>query len=205
MKIRSELLVLVGFSLIAAVGLLVLWSVMGNGPLVVNRQPEVTWQGLAPRMPLAEAARRAEERARAWASDAELVWVKGSWRPQEHQNTEQPPIAWTLHYYSPSRRETASVTVKGENLFWIPPRATTTQPAPLAPFPPAHGIEVAWMGFRAAGGNDFLRAHPSALVQYRLQRSGEGLVWIVLAYEGEHSLEVRTDANSGKLLSPTGS
>ncbi|MFP4346095.1 MAG: PepSY domain-containing protein [Anaerolineales bacterium] len=202
MQKRSEVLVLFGFGLILVVALLVLWvTLSGGSSLLPVQRPTAEWRGTAPKMPLELAVQYGALRAREWTSDAQLIWVKGSWRPTaEALEEEHPAIAWSLYYYSPSKRETASVTVRGEETFWVPPRPVEATPSPLAPFPPPQGIEVAWISFRAAGGDTFLAAHPDALVQYRLQRSDERLVWAVLALDAGESLEVKVDALTGQVI-----
>lgn len=207
MKKRTELLVLVGFGLILIVALLVMWITLSGGSnLLPVQRPTAEWRGTAPRMPMELATQYGAARVREWTSDAQLIWVKGSWRPTaEALEEEHPAIAWSLYYYSPSKRETASVTVRGEETFWVPPRAVEATPSPLTPFPPPHGIEIAWISFRAAGGDTFLADHPDALVQYRLQRSNERLVWAVLALDAGDSLEVEVDALTGQVIPPSGS
>jgi len=193
-------LLLLGVGLLLILGLLLLWN-LGEFSLA-SRRPTQTWTGLAPPISLEAAAIRAEARARAWAGDAILVWVTAAWSPPpEWLETDYPPIAWSLYYYSAQQRALASVGIRGDQDYWSPPIPLEDPLPELSPFPPAQGINVAWLSFRAAGGQEFLQTHPGATVQFRLRKEGEGLTWVVVGIAPpEAAFEVRVDAQNGRIL-----
>ncbi len=159
------------------------------------------WTGKAPMITLEEAAQQATVRALEWAADARLIKVSASWRPtSEDIKLEIPPVAWALTYYSPSNEAVTTAHVHAESFSWGKPRLMGVDAAALAPFPPSHGLRVAWLSFRAAGGEDFLSHHPGATVQFSL-RNREALVWTVLAFTKDAKFEVNIDAQTGQVLS----
>ncbi len=176
------------------------WLVIGTyaRPQVSQpSRPVAVWKGLALPLEIESAAQRAQERAQDWQSDVVLVRVDASWRPgPERLHLEIPPVAWSFYYYSPTAGTVASVVVDAAYTFWVPPVPVTSPLVVLDPFPPLHGSRTAWLTFRAAGGEEFIRAHPDAAVTLVL-REEERPVWTVLAaFEGHH-LEVRVDADTG--------
>ena len=92
------------------------------------------------------------------------------------------------------------MVVGREQLYWIPPLEISYTPKSIPALPP-YGVDVAWLSFRAAGGEQFLQAHPQAMVGFRLRPYERGgIVWSVAAYDGQDYLEVLIDANSGAVL-----
>jgi hypothetical protein len=112
---------------------------------------------------------------------------------------ETPPVTWSFYYYSPTTHELAGVVVGHEQLFWVPPLEISYTPKSIPALPP-YSVEVAWLSFRAAGGDEFLRMHPEAMVDFRLRPHESGVVWSVAAFDGKDYLEVLIDANSGAVL-----
>ena len=165
------------------------------------RGAQSLWQTKDSQMTLEESVQRAEARARAWAADAILIRAEAPWRPgAAGRETETPPVTWSFFYYSPATRELAGVVVGGEQLYWVPPLELSYVPKSIPALPP-YGVEVAWLSFRAAGGEEFLRDHPETMVDFRLRpyESG-GIIWSVAAFDGQDYLEVLIDANSGAVL-----
>lgn len=158
------------------------------------------WTGTSPQVSLADAATRAENEARAWANDAVLSKVEATWRPTgEWTEVESPPVSWSFYYYSPAQGAVKSIAMQGEEIFSTPATMIPNSLTPLANFPPAQGIDVAWLTFRAAGGEDFLKEH-SAAVHFRLQMVSGKPVWIVLAFTPEARLQFSIDAETGLLV-----
>jgi len=159
------------------------------------------WQAKDSQMTLEESAQKAETRARAWATDVVLLRAEAPWRPgAAGRETETPPVTWSFFYYSPATRELVGVVVGREQLYWIPPLEISYTPKSIPTLPP-YGVEVAWLSFRAAGGEQFLQAHPQAMVSFRLRPYERGgIVWSVAAYDGLDYLEVLIDADSGAVL-----
>jgi hypothetical protein len=198
----------VGFVLVvllAAVlllGAFALWQVGQGASTARSTGHKTTWNGLTPPTTLAEAQSRARERAAQWATDLRLFKVEASWRPPADMlQVASPPVAWTFFYYAPSQSKFATVTVSGEKVLWVPPVDLASSPTALSTFPPAHGVESAWLSFRAAGGEDFLSAHADAMVQYRLQQTAEGVQWTVIAFGDGEVFEVVVDADTGLIRS----
>lgn len=173
-----------------------------NAPTNAARPSSVgLWRAQDSQMTLEESAQRADTRARTWAEDVLLIRAEAPWRPgAAGRQTETPPVTWSFFYYSPATRELAGVVVGREQLYWIPPLELSYVPKSIPALPP-YGVEVAWLSFRAAGGEQFLRGHPEAMVDFRLRPDESGdIIWSVAAFDGQDYLEVFIDANSGAVL-----
>jgi hypothetical protein len=150
---------------------------------------------------LAESARQAETSAHTWADDIMLIRAEAAWRPGEAgRQIEMPPVTWSFYYYSPSAHELMSVVVAKEQLFRVPAFPISYDPQTIPALPP-FGADVAWLSFRAAGGDAFLRAHPEAMVDFHLLPNDGSVVWRVSAFQGGDFLEVLIDAQSGAVIS----
>ena len=114
-----------------------------------------------------------------------------------------PPLAWTLYYYSPSESNLHAVTVSDAQNFWAPPTELPLAPNLITSFPPPYGVDVAWLSFRAAEGDTFLKTHSDPLVTFQLKSTGAALHWTVAATEGGDQLRVVIDAQTGVVLSST--
>lgn len=164
-------------------------------------RPAAAWTGIVPPLALESAARRAGERAQDWQADATLVRVESSWRPgPDRLDLEIPPVAWSFYYYSASTQKVASAAVNSDDVFWVPPVWTESKPLPLDPFPPPYDSRMAWLAFRGAGGEEFIRNHPEATVTFVLRAEEEGTFWRVFATSEEHHLQVRIDATTGLVI-----
>jgi hypothetical protein len=164
------------------------------------RGAKTLWQAQDSQMTLEESAQQADARARAWAEDVVLIRAEAPWRPgAAGREMETPPVTWSFYYYSPRTHELAGVVVGREQLFWVPPLEISYTPKSIPALPP-YGVEVAWLSFRAAGGEEFLRTHPDAMVDFRLRPYESSTVWSVAAFDGKDYLEVLIDANSGAVL-----
>jgi hypothetical protein len=152
---------------------------------------------------LEDAGKRAATRVRSWAPDAVLVRVEGAWyvTPGWEQVTV-PPVAWSFYYYSPAERSLAAAVIDDDLLLWVPPFVIPSAPRPLTGYPPAYGAEGAWLTFRAAGADLFLRQHPEAQVHFRLQGGPEAAAWSVSAFDTGEYFRVVIDSGSGQVLTP---
>ncbi|HQE92676.1 MAG TPA: hypothetical protein PLH19_00720 [Anaerolineae bacterium] len=159
------------------------------------------WTGVATPVTLADAATRAGIEAQAWANDAALSRVEATWRPgDEWIDIESPPVSWSFYYYSPAHSAVMSVAVQGEEVLPTPATMLPYSPTLLSGFPPPQGVEVAWLTFRAAGGEDFLQAHSGAAVQFRLQMASGKPTWFILAFTPQARLQISIDAETGLLF-----
>ncbi len=201
---NRQLLLLAGGSLVLlSIGVALIWSItttlseMESAPAPMRY---TEWTGKAPALSLEDAEQRATESAWAWVGDARLIKVETSWRPApEDVKLETPPIAWTLYYYSPSKKTVKLAHVHAESFSWGGQHKMRSDAKSLLPFPPPQGLEVAWLSFRAAGGEEFLAEHPDATVQFLL-RNKEKLVWTVSAFTKAAKYEVEVDAITGTVL-----
>lgn len=188
--------------LLATVVVLALLRNTGTSETGPSTQDTITWQGGISTLPLADAAERANARVAAWADDAVLVRISGSWRPGPGwPNVEHPPLAWSFAYYSATEQKLVSVSVSEEEVFWGSPRLVSAPIPALRRFPPPYGPDTAWLVFRAAGGDRFLRQNPQALVGLRLTQEGDTLVWRVTASDADAYIEVWVNAETGVLIS----
>ncbi|MBN1179862.1 MAG: PepSY domain-containing protein [Anaerolineae bacterium] len=169
---------------------------------VAPARPMVQWDGTGLPISLEGALRRAEERALAWQADAILVRVDGTWRPGvERLERQVLPVPWSFYYYSPSAQALASAVVDADSTFWIPPLPMRGDPlAELAPFPPAYEPHQVWLTFRGAGGDQFVRTHPDAVVTMVLHMEDGRPVWKMMAISEGYYIEVRIDAETGLVL-----
>jgi hypothetical protein len=168
------------------------------------RQTTTIWQGATSELSLADAVAKVEPEMRQRAADATLFRAEGAWRPGEGwREIEMPPLAWTLYYYSPSESNLHAVTVSDAQNFWAPPTDLPLAPRLVTSLPPPHGIDVAWLSFRAAEGDAFLRTHTNPLVAFQLQPAESSLHWTVSAIAGSEQLRVVIDAQTGAVLSAT--
>ncbi len=201
---RWMLLAIAGLGLVLSLMLLWLWLGQATDKPVVQTTLGELWTGVAPPVMLQEAYQRSQERAQGWSQDSRLVWLTASWRPPaEMVQTFYPLVAWNFYYYSPSHEMVATVGVRDQQLFWSPPTPLAQALPEIAPFPPPYGPDVAWLSFRAAGGETFLQEHAGAEVQFRLRQEESGPVWVVAAFQRGVELEVLVDATSGVVLSVT--
>jgi hypothetical protein len=204
MSNRQFLLLVGGALILLSIGAALIWNVMTtlNAYESAPKPAQYTaWTGKAPMITLEEAEQQATRRALEWAADARLIKAAASWQPMpEDIKLEMPPVAWALTYYSPSKAAVTTAHVHAESFSWGKSRQMGVDAAALAPFPPSQGLRVAWLSFRAAGGEDFLSNHPGAAVQFSL-RNREALVWTVLAFTKDAKFKVNVDAQTGRVLS----
>ncbi|MBN1875661.1 MAG: hypothetical protein JXA33_15655 [Anaerolineae bacterium] len=195
-------------SLLVATALLLSQNILVSSPeRVTESQSQGTlWRGAgASNVPLAEGAQRAGDRATQWAADAILVRAEAAWRSGvDGLQIETPALSWSFYYYSPDTRSLASVGVATEQkVFWVPPVEIPSLPEVISVFPPPYGVDVAWLSFRAAGGDAFLQQYPNALVNFQLYQSQELLVWSVSAMDEDAYSGILLDALSGSVISLT--
>ncbi len=203
----------VGLLLLLLVGVALVWGALsgrlpGMTPAVGTSAPDdeaqtVLWTGLAPPIDFAATEKMTYAQAQRWAADAVLIRAEATWRPTgEWMTTESPPVSWTYLYFSASEGAVKSVSVRGEQLFDTPATDVPNQPRSLAAFPPATPVESAWLTFRAAGGEEFLKTHENAAVQLQLQATAEGDRWVISAFNQEANMRVTIHADTGLLLTP---
>lgn len=199
--VRAGLIVVIVL-LLAVLSILLLNLV----PLMVNADgvsavPQKVNRGVTSQASLSDAAGRADERARAWSEDAYLVRAEAAWYiTADWPSVESPPVPWAFSYYAPSTRSIASVVIVDDTLLWAPPTEIPLAPRRVSTFPPMQGVEVAWLTFRAAGGETFLATHSEAQVTFRLQQKETGPVWLVSAFQDGHFAMVTVDAHTGVLV-----
>lgn len=187
-------LILIGLFIVGIVGLFSIRS----SPVPT---PTTRWSGVVAPLPPEHAVQKAQERATAWQPDAVLVRVEASWRPGERWlEVRTLPVTWLFTYYSPAEGSLATVSVNAEEMYWIPPVEIIHPPRRLPVFPPPYGVDRMWMTFLGAGGEEFIRQYPDALIQIVLQMEREGPVWRVSAVGEGGLLKVQMSAETGALI-----
>ncbi|MGC9469169.1 MAG: hypothetical protein ACP5HS_11300 [Anaerolineae bacterium] len=195
---------LILFILVLAVILVVL--LVNLMPLMANadvgRQSAPTARtGVTSQVALTDAEARARVRALEWTEDVKLVRAEAAWYPQQNwREVETPPVAWAFYYYSPGARAVSSIVIDDDDLLWTTPFEIPTPPRAIDGFPPQYDIDVAWISFRAAGGDEFLRGHPSAQVSFRLQPKDGRPLWTVSAFSEGDYFAIQVDAESGAVV-----
>ncbi|MDF1515582.1 MAG: PepSY domain-containing protein [Anaerolineae bacterium] len=168
-----------------------------------SRQQTQLWRGVdaANAIDLPSALISAQQRSKTWSSDVELIRIDASWRPtRDEQKQTDPAVSWSFYFYSPDKAALASVHVTGSQVFWVPPIQLTYAPEAIPGLPP-FGVDVAWLTFRAAGGDDFLLRHKDAMINFHLHNKDDALVWTVTAFDDRGKHDVVVDANTGVLKS----
>jgi hypothetical protein len=198
-SVRIGLIALIGALLIILAVLL-----LNLLPLMIDtreRSVATSRRGVESKIPMPEAEARARTRAQVWTSDLHLIRAEATWYPDENwQNVDNPPVAWSFYYYSPSEKSVGVATIDDEKVLWVPPFATPSVPSAIGDFPPAFGVEACWLNLLAVGSEEFLEAHPHAQVSFRLQPQGERLTWTVSALDEGDSLRILVDAQTGIIV-----
>lgn len=200
--IRAGLLAFIAALVILLVVILVNVVGLTTSSTTAARQQTVLWRGddVADAIDLSAAYGVGRERALQWSPDASLVRVEAAWRPtREGQKMDNPPVSWSLYYYSAQASALASALVTGETVFWVPPIPLVYAPKVINGLPP-YGVEVAWLTFRAAGGDEYLLRHKDAMINFRLHIKEGNLVWSVSAFDERGKYAVVIDAHSGTII-----
>jgi hypothetical protein len=200
--VRAGLIAFIG-ALIILLGVIVV-NMAGISVSSTNaaRQNSVLWRGdnAEKAVDLHTAYKYGLERAQQWSPDVQLVRAEAAWRPtREGQMVENPPVSWSLYFYSRQERALASASVTGDKVFWVPPLNLSYAPKVIGNLP-HHGVEVAWLNFRAAGGDDFLLRHKDAMINFRLHIKDSILVWTVSAFDDRGRHSVMVDARTGIIM-----
>jgi hypothetical protein len=199
---RAGLIAFIGVLAVLLVVVVVNIAGLSVSSTTAARQQTTLWRGddAAISIDLSSAYELGEKRARQWSPDARLIRAEAAWRPtREGQKTNNPPVSWSLYYYSQQIGGLASVLVTGEQVFWVPSIDLNYAPKGIDSLP-AYGVDVAWLTFRAAGGDDYLLRHKDAMINFRLHIKEGVLVWSVSAFDdrGKHSVVI--DAQSGIVI-----
>ena len=200
--IRAGLLAFIG-ALIVLLGVIVV-NVAGLSVKSTSaaRQNTILWRGddVKDAIDLAIAFDLGQKRARQWSPDVKLVRAEAAWRPtREGQKLDDPPVSWSIYFYSRQERALASTSVTGDQVFWVPPINMTYTPKVIENLPP-QDVQLAWLTFRAAGGDDFLLRHKDAMINFRLHIKDEVLVWTVSAFDDKGRHNVMIDAHTGTII-----
>ncbi len=161
----------------------------------------VAWSPPRATLNLEEAESRARGRARDWASDVYLVRTESAWQPGSGwEDLEQPVVAWSFYYYSPSMQRLAITTVLDEKVTWIAPIETGHTPAQLTQFPPEVGPGNVWQSFRGSVGSSLLRGTAEAIVDLRLMMQDGRQVWQVSSSGVNAYARLVIDSHTGAVL-----
>ena len=200
--VRAGLIAFIGALVILLVVIVVNIAGIPVSSTNAARQNSIMWRGgdAEDAIDLTTAYKLGRERAQMWSPDVQLVRAEAAWRPtREGQKVDNPPVSWSLYFFSQQERALASTSVTGNQVFWVPPINMTYIPRVIDGLPP-HGVEVAWLNFRAAGGDDFLLRHKDAIINLRLHIEDDVLVWTVSAFDDRGRHSVMIDAQTGIIV-----
>jgi hypothetical protein len=144
---------------------------------------------------------QAEELARAWQGDAQLIGVVATWaRPTETDlMTKQP--TWAFYFHSGGTGEMYLVTADESGVQGAPDTTAGFAPVPIAPGQWKVDSSEALVRFLENGGREFLRDQFVTTAQVRLSASlspGK-VVWMVAALSSTRrtAMSVLIDATTG--------
>ena len=169
-----------------------------TGGISAGTSQRVVRASVVSNVSLRDASARAQARASEWSLDAAPVRVEAAWVLEgEWAAVRTPPVAWSFIFYSPSAQSVVVVVIDDELTLWVPPAEIPAAPTLLRELPPVHGVESAWLSFRAAGGDAFLASHPQSQITFRLQQRADNLLWTVSAFDEGEYIDTKIDAQSG--------
>ena len=200
--IRAGLIAFIGALFILLVVIVVNVAGLSVGSTSAARQNTILWRGdnVDNAIDLTAAYKIGLERAQQWSPDVQLVRAEAAWRPtREGQKLDNPPVSWSLYFFSQQKHALASTSVTGDQVFWVPSINMMYTPKVIGNLPP-QGVEVAWLTFRAAGGDDFLLRHKDAMINLRLHIKDDVPVWTVTAFDDRGRHNVMIDAQTGTIV-----
>jgi hypothetical protein len=202
---KTQIAILWGLAVVIVIVFAVLSQVisrpsqgMGPGQLVPDKVYNVAETDRSARKlyPLADQA------ARSWQADAQLVSATANW-PFVELDHFSKPVAWTFQFYSPGTSKIYVLHVDGDQVGVL---REALSPYPLAGIAvdnwqsDSHQALAAWLN---DGGGRFLSRNSVVDVTARLRHSEEGqLLWVVVgAVRGEQEIQLsRVDAASGEIV-----
>ncbi len=173
-------------------------------PPLAGNQPRPTppWEVLTAR----EAYSLAERVGKEWQGDARLSSATAAWSRPTVAELTTGRTAWGFSFVSVSARETAIISVMGDDVQIIQVRQTPQIHELLDSTGWQVDSPLAVRTFLEEGGEGFLRDHPDSDVHLRLStRAEEGTIsWLAigLSADGQSSTFLRIDAVSGRVLGP---
>lgn len=187
--------------LIIALGLLV---VAVYGALVVVLAGVLrTDTSAKPGFTAKEAYPTAQEAARAWQGDAQLVSANASWRDLQPEELLEEEVSWGFTFFSPAARSIRifSVTPEGAQGVESIDATPNTRVADVGLWQ-VDSPQVLTL-FLDHHGRDFLAQHPDATVSLRLgpAEGSEPLVWLAFGISSadRSTLTVQVDPSSGEV------
>jgi len=153
-----------------------------------------------------EALPSAQEAARAWQEDAQLVSANASWRGLPADELLEEEASWAFAYFSPGARALRVLQVTPEGA----EEAETMDANPNAKVVDADSWHVdsgeVLSTFLQQGGRDFLQENPEATVNLRLGSTEDGgsLVWLAMGISSadKRTIVVQVDPVTGAVKSP---
>lgn len=146
---------------------------------------------------------RAEEAARNWAADAQLVAVNAGWSYVLMLEQIGTPTRWSYHFYSPEQKRLLFVVIEPEGEIHTVKHAlkTTLPPQPImiekwqVDSPQALAI---WLSY---GGDKMLQTNPGFDLMVQLRANQPNPVWSVMALDKRIEIlyAVTLDANEGAI------
>ncbi len=187
--------------LIVGLGLLVAVTYGALAILLVNSS--FTRAADSPGFTAREALPAAEEAARAWQSDAQLVSVNASWRGLPPDELISEEVNWSYTFFSPQARSARiwSVTPQGAAAADTIDASPNTRVLDYAAWK-VDSPQVLTT-FLEYGGRRFLEENPEATVSLRLgpTEDGDSSIWLAfgLSSSNRATLTVQVDPASGEV------
>jgi hypothetical protein len=153
-----------------------------------------------------EALPSAQEAARAWQEDAQLMSANASWRGLPPEELLEEDVSWAFAFFSPGARSLRvfQVTTQGAE------EAETMDANPNTKVVDAGLWQVdsgdVLCTFLDQGGRDFLQENPEATVTLRLgsTQDGDSPVWLAMGISSadKNTIVVQVDPVNGAVKTP---
>jgi hypothetical protein len=153
-----------------------------------------------------EALPSAQEAARAWQEDAQLMSANASWRGLPPDELLEAEVSWAFAFFSPGARSLRVFQVTPEGA----EEAETMDANPNAKVVDAGSWQVdsgdVLSTFLQQGGRDFLHENPEATVSLRLgsTEDGDSSVWLAMGISSadKKTIVVQVDPVTGAVKTP---
>jgi hypothetical protein len=202
---KTQIGILWGLAVLVVVVFAILSQVISRSPAQTAAQtaPPVQVHSLPE---ISQSARgfypRADQAARSWQGDAQLVSATASWSFAQLDDFSRP-VDWTFQFYSPGTHQLYVVSVGEEQVL---PVTGMLSPYELPAVTmdnwrvDSHRALSAWLSY---GGAAFIRGYSVVDVSARLRHSQDGrLEWSVVGVVRDSQTVhlVRVDATSGQVI-----
>jgi hypothetical protein len=151
---------------------------------------------------------QAEELARAWQGDAQLIGVVATWVRPAEPDLLTTQANWAFYFYSPASGEMFLVTADESGMAGAPDTTTGFSPVPIPPSAWPVDSAEALITFLDHGGRQFMNEQFVTTAQLRLSASLKPgkVVWMVAALSSTRrtAMSVVVDASTGMVDKASG-